>query len=321
MKLTQEINQAIARIHEEDHVVHKGLRDSLFESVGAAFDKPGDAAFFPLRPSGCLKPLRDLYYDLQNYYAPKSVPKEDFEPRVKLIFEFGHVTETLLKKLFSQNFEVLFEQEKVCYGSVVDSAGEVILLTGSIDWAVKLDSFSTAITLCDAKSIGDYPFKSAPKEDNIAQMQLYMHSDWGRKHKVDKALLIYFNKNNSDLKCIQIDYDSGLACKLLKRLQMAYDYYKKSEVPPREYLAGLDWRADYSSYKDWDNREFGPEIVRNKELVDEFHKPSKYVKDDIRTHVEKYGNKLVYYLDKKAYIVYYQGKLTMQIETFNQGEK
>lgn len=317
MKLTEEINRALAVIHAEDHVVHKGLRDSLFESVGPAFDKPGDKAFFPLRPSGCLKPLRDLYYDLQNYYKPGTIPKEDFEPRVKLIFEFGHLTETLLKKLFSHNFEVLFEQEKVTYGTLTDKEGNEIALTGSIDWAVKLDSYSTAITLCDAKSIGDYPFKSAPKEDNIAQMQLYMHSDWGRKHDVNKALLIYFNKNNSDLKCIEIAYDSGLATKLLKRLQLAYDYYKRGEVPPREYLAGLDWRADYSSYKDYDNEEFSPSQTRTKEHIKEYYQPSKYIKDDIRTHVQKFGNKLVYYIDKKLYIVYYQGKLTLQIESMD----
>ncbi len=180
---------------------------------------------------------------------------------------------------------------------------------------MRLDIGSSAITLVDSKSIGDYPFKTAPKEANIAQMQLYMHSDWGRENKVDKAILIYFNKNTSDIKCIEIDYDAGLAVNLLKRLQLAWSYYLKDEVPPREYLAGCDWEADYGAYKEYDNLEFLPSLKRETVIIQDYApKIGKYVKDAIRAHVEKYGNKAVNYLDEQRQIDYIDGKLTFKGE-------
>jgi hypothetical protein len=314
MQITKEINAALARIQSEDHVVHKGLREALFDAVTPVFDKD-IGAFFPIRPSSATKPMRDIFYDLKNFYNPGAIPKNDFEPRVKLIFQFGHLTEQLVLKLCKNKFKVQDEQKRVTYGSLTDRDGNTIPLTGSIDWSMYLAHDSDSLTLVDSKSIGDYPFKTAPKEANIAQMQLYMHSDWGRENKVDKALLIYFNKNTSDLKCIEIDYDAGLAIKLLERLKLVWSYYLKDEMPPREYLAGCDWEADYSAYRDYDNGEFLPNTIREVIILKE-HAPriGKYIKDAIRTHVEKYGNKRVKYLDCTLQIDYIDGKLTLKGE-------
>lgn len=316
MKLTNEINQALSRIQSEDHINHSGLRQSLMDSVAPVFDKDDGGAYFPLRPSGCLKPLRDLYYDLQNFYNPGSVPKADFEPRVKLIFQFGHLTETLLKKLCTYNFDVAFDQQRVKYGELIDKDGTTIPLTGAIDWAMRLDTASSKLTLCDAKSIADYGFKQAPKEENIAQMQLYMHSDWGRANEVNSAILLYFNKNTSDMKCIEIEYDPALAAKIFSRLEYVWECYKKNELPPREYLAGIDWKADYSPYIEFDNGEFtvAPELRTTVE-VQEYFKAARYAKDDIRNHVEKYGNRVANYLDKQIYIVYTDKKLQLIVNS------
>lgn len=311
MQITEDINKALSRIQSEDHVVHKGLRETLFDAVTPVFDFDAQT-FFPIRPSSALKPLRDIFYDLKNFYTPGAIPKSDFEPRIKLIFQFGHLTEQLILKLCKNKFDVQDEQKRVKYGNLIDRDGTSIPLTGSIDWAMRLDTSSSALTLVDSKSIGDYPFKTAPKEANIAQMQLYMHSDWGRENKVDSAILIYFNKNTSDIKCIEIEYNAMLATNLLKRLQLAWSYYLKDEVPPREYLAGCDWEADYGAYKDYDNTEFLPSLPRETIKVEEYApKIGKYPKDAIRAHVQKYGNKLVNYLDGAMQINYIDGKLTL----------
>lgn len=310
MKITDEINRSLARIQSEDHIVHKGLRETLMDSVGEVFDGDGQA-FFPIRPSSATKPLRDIFYDLKNFYNPGAIPKEDFEPRVKLIFQFGHLTEQLILKLCKAKFTVQDEQKRVKYGELKDRDGSIIPLTGSIDWSMRLDNSSSVLSLVDSKSIGDYPFKTAPKEANIAQMQLYMHSDWGRENQVNNAILIYFNKNTSDIKCIEIEYDGMLATNLLNRLKLAWDYYLKDEVPPREYLAGCDWEADYSPYKEYDNREFTANATRAEIVIQDYAPTSKYQKDLIRQHVTKYGNAVVKYLDKKQLIIYDNGKLTL----------
>jgi len=311
MKITDDINKALARIQSEDHTVHAGLRDTLFDAVDPVFDLDVQQ-FFPVRPSSATKPLRDIFYDLKNFYNPGSIPKQDFEPRIKLIFQFGHATEIIMKKLCANKFTVQDEQKRVKYGELTDRDGTLIPLTGSIDWAMRLDNSSERLTLCDAKSIGEYPFKTAPKEANIAQMQLYMHSDWGRANNVDNAILMYFNKNTSDIKCIEIPYDAMLATNLLNRLKLAWDYYLKDEVPPREYLAGVNWEADYSPYREYDNQEFLPEAKRETIVVKDWApKVGRYVKDNIRTHVEKYGNAAVKYLDKLVVVIYDNKKLTI----------
>lgn len=287
MKLTDEINAALARIIDEDHTVQNGVRDALFESVGPIFDV--EASFFPLRPSSCLKPLRDLYYDLVNFYAPGTIPKAPFENRIKLIFQFGHLTETLLKKVFAYTYGVQQEQARVKYGELVDKDGNIIPLTGSVDWISTLGG--TEPVLVDAKSIGDFPFKKAPKAENIAQLQLYMHSDLGRQFGWNKAMLVYFNKNTSDIKVVEFAYEPELAEKLLERLKLAFEYYKKGEVPPREFVLGLNWEVGYSAYKEYDNKEFGlPESERETIGVNSNCKK-------LREHVLEYGNKIVDYND------------------------
>src|ERR1700677_2836450 len=125
MKLTEEINQALARIQSEDHIVHKGLREALFDSAGPVFDE-GFAPFFPIRPSSATKPLRDIFYDLKNFYNPGAIPKSPFEPRIKLIFQFGHITEQLILKLCKNKFNVQDEQKRVTYGSLTDRDGTTI---------------------------------------------------------------------------------------------------------------------------------------------------------------------------------------------------
>ena len=103
-----------------------------------------------------------------------------------------------------------------------------------------------------------------------------------------------------------------LATNLLNRLKLAWSYYLKDEVPPREYLAGCDWEADYSPYRDYDNQEFLPDTKRPIIKVQEYApKIGKYPKDIIRTHVEKYGLATVNYIDKLVTIEYIDGKLTI----------
>jgi len=311
MKLNKDIERALANIVKEDHIVQNGVRDALFDSVGPLFDT--EASFFPLRPSSALKSMRDLYYDLVNFYSPGTIPKEPFPERVKLIFQFGHLTETLLKKVFAFTYSVSFEQERVKYGELIDKDGNIISLTGSIDWASKVGG--DTLILCDAKSIGDYPFKKAPKEENIAQMQIYMHSDWGRANKVDRAQLIYFNKNTSDIKVIEIAYDAELAENLLQRLKYVFECYKSGTLPPREYLPGVDWQGDYSPYKDYDMKEFAieEEMRPTIGIAIEYDGP-RSEKDAIVEHVEKYGNKVALYIDKTVFVSYIKGKLTLVIK-------
>jgi hypothetical protein len=306
--LTQEITTRIAEIQSEEHKIQKGMRDQLFEAVEKAYPKETRTSF-PLRPSSALKPMRDLYYDLVNWKTPGTIPQNALEPRVKLIFEFGHVTEEILKRVCASTWKLENAQERVKYGEIQLPDNSFMDLEGAIDWTCTFNGLETV--LMDAKSIGEYPFKTAPKEDNIAQMQLYMHSTWARTKGINRAQLIYFNKNTCDIKVIEIPYDKELAEKLVLRFQETWKFFLEGMCPPREYLAGIDWRADYSSYRDYDNQEFTSE-ARSTEKVNTYAPEFKYAKDAVRFHVETYGSKIASYIDTAHYIVYSGGKLILE---------
>ncbi len=269
---------------------------SVEEAVAKAVDHldEKEAARFPLSPSAALKPMRDLYYGLVNYYAPGSIQVDAIEPRVKLTFKLGHMIEAMLVNYFREAFQLKDEQKRVTFGKLSDGT----LLSGAIDWAVVINGETI---LMDSKSSGSYPFKLAPKEDNIAQMQLYMHSDWGRKNKVNKAILAYFNKDNSEIKCIQIDYNADLAEALLQRFYSVWDMYQKRQIPPREYVIGFDWQANYSNYRTHDFLEFQKPLAE-RDVVTSADFAPKTTKNNLRDFVLTYGSSIVDFTDKSLYV-------------------
>jgi len=293
------IQKLIEEIKSECEV-RNVMRARIFEAVDIE-DKARAAAGqprFPLSPSACLKPARDLYYDLCNYYKPGSIPKDEIEPRAKLLFENGYVIEDLLKKYVKKAYDVMGEQQYVTFGQV-----DGLVLGGSIDWAINVDG---EVIICDSKSSGDFPFKQSPKEENIAQMQLYMHSEWARKLDIKRAILIYYNKNDSNIKCIEVPYKPKVAQELLERLIAIYACYKSGRVPAREVVLGYDWKARYSSYKTYDNHEFtvpaqerkyteapSTRIIITDDLLKEV--------DFIKLHVLTYGSDLVEYDNAVVY--------------------
>ncbi len=283
-KLLAEIAESSQRLPEMEKAVAKAM-DHLDEK---------EAARYPLSPSAALKPLRDLYYGLVNFHKPGTIPVDEIEPRVKLTFKLGHMIEAMLVEYFREAFQLKDEQRRVSFCTLNDGT----VLTGAIDWAVVINGETI---LMDSKSSGSYPFKLAPKEDNIAQMQLYMHSDWGRKNKVNKAILAYFNKDNSEIKCIQIDYNEKLAEAILARFYLVHKYYRDGIVPPREYVLGLDWQANYSNYRTHDSAEFNKPL-EEREVVTSNEKAPKSTKENLKAFVLRYGSAVVNYTDTSLYV-------------------
>lgn len=226
---------------------------------GAKIDGMNKAAkqqSFPLRPSSALRPLRDLYYGLVNYYQPGSIPTDPIEGRNTMLLSLGHAIERHLIEYVEKSFAVTARNQRVVYGQVKGKGGEVINLSGEFDF--QLTSSKTGETIiADSKSSADYPFKSSvPKDEHMAQINLYLHSDWARSRNINKAWIIYYNKNNSDLRVYEFEYSKEKAEEVIARFQSVMDAYLKGEIPQRESVYGLDWQAAYSSYKTFDLREF-----------------------------------------------------------------
>ncbi len=209
---------------------------------------------FPLRPSSALKGMRDLYYGLVNYYKPGTIPTTDIEGRSCMLLSLGHVIEKHLVEHIRKTYQVTHTAQKVEYG-VISSPMGVIVLGGELDFIIQLPSGEKV--LGDSKSSAAFPFKkNEAKDEHVAQLNLYMHSQWARDNNINRAWIWYYCKDNSELKIFEFYYDAELAKRTIARFQKVYDMYQAGTIPNREHILGVSWQASYSPYRDFDWKEY-----------------------------------------------------------------
>jgi len=99
----------------------------------------------------------------------------------------------------------------------------------------------------DIKSINSYIFKNmqAPKEENVCQVQLYMHF-----FDIKKAILLYVDKDQQDIKEFLVDYDQTLCKSLLDKFYALKDDIEQNKIPARLSDYGRNWQCSYCQYKD-----------------------------------------------------------------------
>ncbi len=286
MDLKQLLKDAVSKAK-----VQGWVKDAILEGVTrhAATNKRSS---FPLRPSSSTKSMRDLYYALCNYYKPGSIPIDSMDGRVHMLLDLGHAIESNLVKHIEKcdKFKVKEKNLRVSYGSIKDLRNGVdILLSGELDFIIEHDG---RLIVSDSKSAGDYGFKKELiKEDHIAQINLYMHSDWARTNNVNTAWVWYYSKNDSDFRVVEFEYNAALAEATISRFQLAHDNYVQGTLPEREYVFGLDWQAKYSDYFSHDNAEFStPFIKRSVVTLDNIFDLPEDKKELIKYIATRHGN-------------------------------
>lgn len=226
---------------------------------------------FPLRPSSALKSKRELYYGLINYYSPGTIITNPIEGRNTMLLALGHSIERHFVEFIERAYAIPYRNLRMNYGELKGPNNEPIPLTGELDFVLQ-DSKTGELIIADSKSSADFPFKSGiPKDEHIAQINLYMHSSWARERNINRALIMYYNKNNSELKVFEFSYSKQLAEEIIQKFQDVLNAYHKKEIPNREHVYGVHWQAAYSSFKDYDNKEFLiPVSERAKSKIKEF---------------------------------------------------
>lgn len=210
---------------------------------------------FPLRPSSSLKSKRDLFYGLVNYYSPGTIPTSDIEGRACMLLELGHSIEKHLVDNIKRAYKIPYTAQKITYGEIKKKDGTKIVLGGELDFVIELADGEKII--CDSKSSGDFAFKLAlPKEEHVAQINLYLHSAWAREQNINRAWIFYYNKNTSDLRLCEFFYDAALARVVIARFQSVMDAYESGSVPAREHILGVDWQATYSSFREHEWKDY-----------------------------------------------------------------
>ena len=178
------------------------------------FLDPVDRDRRTLRLSAVGKQYRKLWFEVND---PK---KEEIEPRLKLLFFYGHIIEALL----------LFLAQEAGH-KVVDRQKEVKLegVTGHIDAII--DG-----VLVDVKSASDYGFKKFNEgtllNDDpfgyIGQMSAYMEA-----LNLKEGAFFAFNKNNAKLTLLEIDELRTINAS--ERIQHLKKIIKSKKMPERCY--------------------------------------------------------------------------------------
>lgn len=224
---------------------------------------------FPLRPSSALKSKRELFYGLINYFKPGSIPVSPTEGRNTMLLSLGHAIEKHFVEFIERAYAIPYRNQRVTYAEIKAVNGETYTLSGELDFVIQ-STVTGEMIIADSKSSADFPFKaSIPKEEHLAQINLYLHSDWAKSKGISKAFIMYYNKNNSELKVYEFNYSQELAEAVINKFKEVLNTYlagdKKGNPFARDHVFGVDWQAAYSSFKDHDNREFSVPLKDRKE--------------------------------------------------------
>jgi len=169
------------------------------------------------------------------FFKFKNVPREAMAPRILRIFEHG-------ENIHRSIFNILYRLRIGCVTEVPIPSQEII--SGRADAILCIGNENYVL---DIKSINSMIFKrmTEPKEENVYQVQLYMHY-----FNIKKGILLYVDKDQQDLKEFFLDYDEVLCNSLLDKFKNLKGQVEKGEMPVRLTDYPKNWQCSYCQFKD-----------------------------------------------------------------------
>ena len=171
------------------------------------------------------------------FFKFKNVPREKMEARVLRMFDQGDSIHQLIMKplLSTRDIRVVSSEVDIPPQELVSGRSDAILSDGK------------NLYVLDIKSMNSMVFKalSQAKEENINQLQLYLHY-----FKIPKGILLYVNKDTSELKEFIIEYDASIAQNLLKNLAALKAKIDSNILPPRLLDFPQNWQCQYCQFQE-----------------------------------------------------------------------
>jgi len=169
------------------------------------------------------------------FFKFKNIPREKMTPEVLRMFDHGdYIQMQILSNLFSLGM-VRASEIKIPPQELISGRADAII------------TLNNDLYVVDFKSMNSMVFKNLtqPKEDNINQIQLYLHY-----FKIPKGILLYINKDTLQLKEFLVEYNPGIARKLLKDLSELKTKIDKNIVPDRIPGHPDDWQCKYCQFRE-----------------------------------------------------------------------
>jgi CRISPR/Cas system-associated exonuclease Cas4 (RecB family) len=169
------------------------------------------------------------------FFKFKNVPREKMEPRVLRMFDHGdYIQMQILNSLFSLGI-VRASEIKIPPQELISGRADAII------------TLNNELYVVDFKSMNSMVFKNldGPKEDNVNQIQLYLHF-----FKIPKGILLYVNKDTLELKEFLVEYNPTVTQKLLKDLSELRTKIDSNIVPDRIPGYPENWQCQYCQFKE-----------------------------------------------------------------------
>ncbi len=171
----------------------------------------------------------------QVFFKFKNAPREPMNARILRIFEHG-------ENIHRSIFNILYRLRLGVVTEVPIPSQEII--SGRADAILCVNNENYVL---DIKSINSTIFKNMqnPKEENVFQLQLYMHF-----FNIKKGILLYIDKDQQDLREFFIDYDEQLTKSLLDKFHSLKQQVETNVIPVRLADYPRHWQCNYCQFKD-----------------------------------------------------------------------
>jgi len=166
------------------------------------------------------------------FFKIKKAPRKELEPQVLRTFDHGdYIHRLILNTLFSLG---------IVRASEINIPPQEII-AGRADAIIGLNN---DLYVLDIKSIsGRTKTLERPKEEDNAQLQLYLHY-----FKIPKGILLYVNKDTQELNEFLVDYNPLLAQNLLNELSNLKKKVDSNIIPPRILGYPDTWQCQYCQF-------------------------------------------------------------------------
>jgi len=169
------------------------------------------------------------------FFKFKNVPRKAFDARLLRIFERG-------ENIHRNIFNILYRLRIGVTTEVPIPAQEII--SGRADAILSINKENYVL---DIKSINSMIFKnmSEPKEENIYQIQLYLHY-----FNIKKGILLYIDKDQQNIKEFIVNYDKKLVQSLLEKFIDLKSKIDTDVIPNRLVDYPKNWQCQYCQFKE-----------------------------------------------------------------------
>ena len=169
------------------------------------------------------------------FFKFKNVSKAPMDARIMRIFEHGeNIHRNIFNILYRLRLGVVTEIP-IPSQEIISGRADAILCVGNENYVLDIKSMNSMI----------FRKLESPKEENIYQIQLYLHY-----FNIKKGILLYIDKDRQEMKEFFVDYDEELCKSLLDKFYALKDQVENNILPARLEEYPKNWQCNYCQYKD-----------------------------------------------------------------------